>query len=190
MKKTLENLTKAFIGESQARNRYNIYAKIAKKEGYEQIAEIFEQTADQEREHAKWLMRMINNIKEDSNPIIVEVESPNIIGSTIENLENAIQGEKHEQTEMYPEFVKIAEQENLLEISVRLNSIAKAEKHHQKRYEKLLQTIKEKTIFQKSEKNFWICRKCGYEHQGNSALKKCPSCDHPQSYFQIKCEDY
>lgn len=196
MEKTIENLTKAFIGESQARNRYTMYAKIAKKEGYEQISEIFTETANQELEHAKWLFKMINDLKKDSsNPseyseIKVSAEAPTNIGSTVDNLQYAIDGENYEHTTMYPEFAEIAKTENLPEVAARLKAIAKAEDHHEDRYQKLLTEIKAKTVFKKDTETEWICRKCGYAHKGTSAPEKCPACGHPQGYYQVKAELY
>lgn len=194
MKETIENLTKAFIGESQARNRYTFYAKIAKKEGYEQISEIFLVTADNEREHAKWLFRLINELKKKSDEgldeIKVEAVAPTILGNTIENLKSAIAGEHYEYTEMYPEFADIAKEEGFSEIADRLKAIAKAEEHHEERYKKLLRNVEGKTVFKKDERVKWVCRKCGYVHKGEEPPEKCPSCDHPSNYFQIKCEEY
>ena len=195
MKKTIKNLTKAFIGESQARNRYTIYSKIAKKEGYEQISSIFAETADQEREHAKWLFRMINELKKESGDnkyeeIIVEAEAPTTLGTTIENLQAAINGEHYEFENMYPEFAATAKEEGLDKIATRLMSIGKAEAHHEERYLKLLDELKKNAIFKKEEKTEWTCRKCGYVHLGTSAPTKCPACDHPQAYYQVKMEQY
>ncbi len=194
MKKTINNLAKAFIGESQARNRYTYYAKAAKNEGYEQIAAVFLETAEQEKEHAKWAMRMINDLKENSdgnfNEIKVEAGMPTNLGSTIDNLKAAITGENYEHTSMYPEFADEAEKEGLTEIAVRLRSIAKAEKHHEERYKKLLEEVEVGTVFEKVREVWWVCRECGYVHFGKEAPLKCPSCDHLQSYFQVKCEEY
>ncbi|MFC1623413.1 rubrerythrin [Patescibacteria group bacterium] len=195
MKKTLENLTKAFIGESQARNRYTIYAKIAKKEGYEQIAAIFLETADQEREHAKWLFRMINDIKKDLNEegleeIVVEAGAPNVMGSTRENLEAAVQGENYEFEEMYPEFATTAKEEGLVKVATRLEAIAKAEAHHEERYKKLMKVMDDSQVFEKSNPVDWVCRKCGYLYEGERAPEKCPACDHKQAHYQVKCEEY
>ena len=190
MENTIKNLTKAFVGESQARNRYTFYAKIAKKEGYEQISEIFLKTADNEREHAKWLFRMINDLKKDNNDISVEAGAPTILGNTIENLKAAIAGENYESTTMYPEFAEEAEKENLPEITKRLKAIAKAEQHHEEIYKKLLSELENNTIFKKSEKAFWVCRKCGYVHEAEEAPEKCPSCDHERSYFELKCDQF
>jgi rubrerythrin len=194
MLKTIENLTKAFIGESQARNRYTFYSKIAQKEGFDQIAEIFLITADNEREHAKWLFRLINELKQKGNEnldeITVEALAPTILGSTTENLKAAIAGEHYENTKMYPEFADIAEKEGFSEIARRLRSIAKAEEHHEERYKKLLKEVEGGTVFKKSKKVYWVCRKCGYIHEGNEPPKKCPSCDHESNYFEVKCEKY
>ena len=194
MKKTIKNLTKAFIGESQARNRYTIYSKIAKDEGYEQISSIFTETAEQEREHAKWLFRMINNLKKESEEnmeeIKVEAAAPTTLGATIENLNSAIAGENYEYTNMYPDFAKTAEEEGYPDIAARLRSIAMAESHHEERYKKILKEMESGSIFKKAEKKTWICRKCGYTHTGLAAPEKCPTCDHPQAYYQIKCEEY
>ncbi len=193
MQNTIKNLAVAFVGESQARNRYAMYAKIAKKQGYEQIAEIFLLTADQEREHAKWLMRLINELKEkaeDLKKIEINAEVPIVLGTTAENLKAAINGENYEHTSMYPEFAQVAEEENLPEIASRLKSIAIAEKHHEERYKKLLKELEAKTVFKKDKEVAWVCRKCGYEHYGKEAPQKCPACGHPQSYYQVKCENY
>lgn len=193
MKKTMENLAKAFIGESQARNRYTIYAKVAKKEGYEQISEIFLNTAENEREHAKWAMRMIQSLKEEAGEVpelIVEADVPTTLGTTAQNLESTIEGENYETTKMYPEFAKVAEEEGLKDIADRLNAIGRVEAHHEERFRKLLDQIEAGSVFKKDNEVDWICRKCGYVHGGMEPPEKCPSCDHPVAYFQIKCEEY
>ena len=194
MNKTIENLTKAFIGESQARNRYTFYAKIAKKEGFEQISEIFLITAENEREHAKWLFRLINDLKKKSqenlDEIKVEAIAPTTLGDTKENLKSAIAGENYEHTKMYPEFAKIAEEEGYPEIAKRLRAIAKAEEHHEERYKKLLKEVEASTVFKKEKEVWWVCKECGYIHFGKEPPEKCPSCNHPRSYFQVKCEEY
>ena len=194
MEETIKNLTKAFIGESQARNRYTIYSKIAKKEGFEQISAIFLETAEQEKEHAKWLFRLINQLKEKSDkewdPINVEAEAPTTFGGTAENLEAAMNGENYENTSMYPEFAETADKEGLHDIAARLRAIAVAEKHHEDRYGKLLKEVKENTVFKKESKVYWICRKCGYLHEGTDAPEACPSCGHPKAYFERQCEEY
>ncbi|MFH1456221.1 MAG: rubrerythrin [archaeon] len=189
MEETIKNLTKAFIGESQARNRYTIYAKVALKEGFENISEIFLKTADQEREHAKWLFRFIQELKK-SDELVVEATATLVLGDTKENLKAAIAGEHYEYEEMYPEFADLAEKEGLKEISSRLRAIAKAEAHHEERYKKLLEQVENGTMFKKEESQIWACRQCGYEHEGNEPPKECPSCGHPPNYFEIKCEKY
>jgi len=194
MKKTLENLTKAFIGESQARNRYTFYAKIAKKEGYEQIAEVFQITADNEKEHAKRLFEHIQEVKEKlgekENELVVEAGSPNTYGTTEENLKAAIAGENWEYTTMYPEFAEQAEKDGLQIIADRLRAIARAEVHHEERYKKILKEVQADTVFKKEEEKEWVCMECGYVHKGKTPPEKCPSCDHEKSYYQIKCEEY
>lgn len=194
MQKTLENLTKAFIGESQARNRYTFYSKIAKKEGYEQIAGIFLETAEQEKVHAKRLFEHIQELKQkiggDLNEIKVETGAPTIYDSTAENLKAAIAGENYEHTLMYPEFAKIADEEGLEKIANRMRAIAKAEQHHEERYKKLLAQVEAGTVFKKEQETTWVCRECGYVHTGNSVPIECPSCDHPQAFYQVKCEEY
>ncbi|MCX8030317.1 MAG: ferritin-like domain-containing protein [Thermodesulfovibrionales bacterium] len=194
MQKTIENLMKAFIGESMARNRYTFYAKIAQKEGYEQISEIFLISADNEREHAKWLFRLINELKKRSGQpiaeVVVEASAPTILGTTEENLLSAIEGEHYEFSKMYPEFADIAEQEGLPEIAKRLRAIASAEGHHEERYRKLLKAVRDQMVFKKDTTVEWMCRKCGYIHNGKTPPEKCPSCDHEMNYFQIKCEEY
>ncbi len=194
MKETIENLTKAFIGESQARNRYTMYAKTAQKEGFEQINEIFLLTAENEREHAKWLFRLINELKKkgggDYSEIHVEADAPTTLGDTAENLKAAIAGEHYEYSEMYPSFAEVAEKEGYPEIAERLKAIAQSEEHHEERYKNLLAVVEGKTVFKKKTKELWVCRKCGYVHEGEEPPKKCPSCDHPPNYFELKCEKY
>lgn len=195
MEKTIINLAKAFVGECQARNRYTFYAKTAKKEGYEKISAIFLETAEQEREHAKWLFRLINELKqklgaEKYNPIKIETDVETTLTTTIENLKSAISGETHEYESMYPEFAKIAEEEGLSEIATRLKSIAIAEKHHKERYAKLLAELENNSMFKKEEEVVWVCRNCGYVHTGKEAPEECPSCTHPQAYFEKQCESY
>jgi rubrerythrin len=194
MEKTIENLTKAFIGESQARNRYAFYAKVAKKQGFEQISEIFLITAENEKEHAKRIFEHINELKEKSDEnleeIRVEAVAPTVLGDTIENLKSAIAGENYEHTEMYPEFADVAEEEGLPKIAARLRAIAIAEKHHEERFKKLLKEVEAGTVFKKEKEVSWVCRECGYVHFGTEAPEKCPSCDHDRSFYQIKCEEY
>ncbi|MDR3222884.1 MAG: rubrerythrin family protein [Methanobrevibacter sp.] len=190
MSKTVENLTKAFIGESQARNRYTIYSKQAVNDGYPQIADIFLLSAENEREHAKWLFRLINQIKENNDPVIVEADSPNVLGDTAENLKAAIGGEHFETSEMYPEFAKIAKEEGYTEIANRLKSIGKVEAHHEKRFQLLLDNLEKGTLFSKDKEVNWLCQKCGFVLNGKKPPVKCPSCDHPTKYFEIVCDEY
>jgi rubrerythrin len=194
MKNTMENLAKAFIGESQARNRYTFYAGTARKEGYEQIAEIFEMTAMNENEHAEWLLKMINQLKaktaDNYDEVHVEAAAPTIWGTTRDNLKAAIAGETYEFTTMYPGFAKAARAEGYRDIAGRLESISKAETHHGQRYSKLLAELEAGTVFKKSEPVWWYCRKCGYMHFGAEPPAKCPACDHERSYYQVMSENY
>lgn len=183
--KTEQNLINAFAGESQARNRYSFFAKQAKKDGYEQIAEIFLITAENEKEHAKLFYEHIGNT-------IGQVNSsyPFELGTTKENLESAINGEKEEWSILYPEGEKVAREEGFDEIAETFHHVVEAEKHHEKRYSKLLENVKNNTVFSKPEETNWMCRECGYIHHGKSAPKKCPNCHHSQAYFQVLCEEY
>ncbi|BDZ71632.1 rubrerythrin [Methanobacterium petrolearium] len=194
MEKTLKNLTKAFIGESQARNRYNFYAKQAKKDGYPKISEIFLETADNEREHAKWLFRLIQELKEkmgqDLEEIHVEADAPLTLGDTVENIKAAIAGEHYENSQMYPEFAAVAKEEGLNDIAQRLLAIGKAEVHHEKRYTQLLEQLEAGTLFKKDKEVTWTCMKCGYTVTGKEPPEKCPACDHPTKYYFILCEEY
>ncbi|CEG12243.1 Rubrerythrin [groundwater metagenome] len=194
MENTIKNLAVAFTGESQARNRYAMYSKIARKEGFEQIAEIFLITAENEKEHASWLFKLINELKKksDENLDVVKVEAdvPTTLGNTIENLKAAIAGENFEHTKMYLEFADIAEKEGFSEIAKRIRAIAIAEKHHEERFKKILKELESGTIFKKENKVWWVCRECGYVHFGTEPPEKCPSCDHEKSFYQIKCEEY
>jgi rubrerythrin len=188
MTKTIECLAKAFVGESQARNRYTFYTKIARNEGYEQIASIFDETATQEREHAKNLFKLIHEL--GGSDITIETGVPEVFGTTEENLKAAIAGENHEHTSMYPEFAEIVEKEGHPEIAARLRAIARAEEHHEERYAKLLKEVQANTVFKKGTEVWWVCRECGYMHKGKRPPVKCPSCDHPAAYFELKAEEY
>ncbi|MFH0884863.1 MAG: rubrerythrin family protein [Candidatus Micrarchaeota archaeon] len=191
--KTLENLGKAFIGESMARNRYTMYAGIATKEGYRQIAELFLATAMNELEHAEWNMRMLNAVMEKTGSRFdpkVEMEVPHVVKTTAENLAAAIAGEHYETTTMYPEFADVAQKEGFADEASRLRSIGKVEAHHESRYKMLLEQVKAGTVFKKSAKVKWVCMKCGYVHEGNEPPAKCPSCDHDKSYYMLLCEQY
>lgn len=195
MRKTLENLTKAFIGESQARNRYFLYANQAKIEGYTLIHDIFLETAKQEREHAKWNFKMLQDVKqkmgEELDEIVVDgALAPLVLGNTVDNLKAAIAGEHYENTEMYPEFADVAEKEGLQDIADRLLAIAHAEEHHEDRYTKLLAQVEAGTLFKKKEPVMWVCPVCGYIHIGEEPPKKCPACDHASIYFRVLNEEY
>lgn len=192
MSKTIENLAKAFIGESQARNRYTMYSSITKKEGYEKIGEVFQITADNEFEHAEWLFKMINQLKakEGGNldEIKVDAAAPTILGKTIDNLKSAIAGEHYENSSMYPEFAAVADKEGYADVAKRLRSIIVAEQHHEERYKNILKEVAGGTFFKKKEKVQWFCRKCGYVHTGNEPPEKCPLCEHERSFYELKCE--
>ncbi|MEM3692771.1 MAG: ferritin family protein [Candidatus Bathyarchaeia archaeon] len=194
MQETIKNLAKAFIGESQARNRYTFYSKIAKREGFEQIAEIFLITAENEREHASVLFRLINELMkkggEKLEEIKVDAVTPTTLSSTEENLKAAISGENYEHTKMYPEFSEVARREGLQEVALRLRAIAIAEKHHEERFKKLLKEVEGGTVFKKESEVWWVCRECGYVHFGREPPERCPSCDHEKSFYQVKCEEY
>jgi len=191
--KTIENLCKAFIGESQARNRYTFYSKVALKENLFQISDIFLETAEQEKEHAKQLFVMINDLRKKykiTKKLVTEAEIPTVFGNTKDNLEAAIGGEHFETISMYPEFAKVADAEGLKDIANKLRAIAVAEKHHEERYKKLLKELKGKTLFKKKKAVVWICSKCGYMHKGKEPPKACPSCGHQTEYFRVQNEKY
>jgi rubrerythrin len=184
--KTEKNILTAFAGESQARNRYTFFAKQAKKEGYEQIAAVFAETADQEMAHAKRLF----NFLEGGEVEITAAFPAGRIGGTIENLKAAAAGEKYEHTSMYPEFAEIARSEGFDEIAAVMKAIGVAEQMHEKRYLALAANIENGRVFQKGGATAWKCRKCGYVHQGQGAPDKCPACAHPQSYYEVKTENW
>lgn len=184
--KTEQNLLKAFAGESQARNRYEFFAKVAKNEGYEQIAAIFQETANQEKEHAKRFFKFL----EGRDLEITATYPAGKIGTTSENLKAAAMGENEEWTILYPEFAKIAKEEGFSEIAVAFNMITKVEEVHEKRYLKLLSNLENSKVFVKDTKTKWYCRNCGYVHEGEKAPMKCPACLHPQSYFEEWKENY
>jgi len=185
--KTETNLMCAFAGESQARNRYTYYASIAKREGYVQIADIFEETANQEKEHAKRLFKLMEG-GEIEIPASTFPAGP--VKDTMQNLLDAAAGEEHEWTEMYPEFSATAKEEGFMLIAAVFNAIAVAEKQHDKRYKELAANIEAGTVFQRGDTVIWRCRNCGYLHEGTSALNKCPACDHPQAHFEILGENW
>lgn len=184
--KTEKNLLKAFAGESQAARRYRIFAKVARKEGYEQIAAFFEETAIQEDSHSKTFFKYL-----EGGMVEVTVTYPaGKIGTTLENLEASANGENEEWTELYPEFARIAEEEGFKKISNAFKMIATVEARHEKRYRKLLKNIIDNKVFERDEEVEWVCRKCGYVHKGKKALKNCPCCEHPQAYFEEVAENY
>jgi rubrerythrin len=191
MKKTLINLAAAFVGESQARNRYNFYAKQAKKEGYEQIAAIFTETENQEKAHAKRLFEHIQELKKNNEAIVLpKAEVPTVYAKTADNLQAAIDGEHYEHTSMYPDFAKVAQEEGFPKIAARMRMIAVAEAHHEQRYQKLLDQVKAGTVLKKTKVTNWVCRECGYVHKGKTPPEKCPACNHARAYYQVQCENY
>ena len=184
--KTETNILTAFAGESQARNRYSYAAKIAKKEGYVQIATIFDRTAEQERAHAKSLFKLL-----EGGEVEIQASFPaGVLGTTMENLVAAAGGEEHEYMEMYPEFAATAVEEGFPVIAVLFKSIAKAEKQHAKQYRAFIENLKSGTVFRKDDTVTWYCAKCGFIHEGNEAPVKCPACAHPQSYFEVLAENW
>lgn len=183
---TEKNLMAAFAGESQARNRYTYFAGKAREEGYMQISAIFEETANQEKEHAKRLFKFL----EGGEAQITASFPAGIIGSTMENLLGAAAGEHYEHTDMYPSFAKIARQEGFPAIAMVMESIAVAEKYHENRYLKLAAIIKAGKVFKKDAPVSWRCRNCGYTHEGDTAPDMCPACAHPQAYYELMAEQY
>jgi len=179
--KTERNLLTAFAGESQARNRYTYYAGVAKKEGYEEIAAIFTETADNEKEHAKIFFKFLT-----AEPVIINDGAmfPSVFGDTKTNLKAAAEGEKEEWSAMYPEFAKTARDEGFEAIAKAFEAVATVEAHHELRYLKLHAEVEGKTVFKKSGKIYWKCRNCGYWHEGEEAPTLCPACSHPQAYFE------
>ncbi len=187
--KTAENLLKSFAGESQARNRYTYYASVAKKEGYVQISNIFTETADNEKEHAK---RFFKFLKEDFQKEAIEITAsyPVALGDTKLNLDSAAEGENEEWSELYPEFAKVAEEEGYNEIAAVFRNIASVEKHHEERFRKLLANVKNMTVFEKDGEVYWKCNNCGYIYKGKKAPEVCPACAHPKSYFEVLCDNF
>ena len=183
---TEKNLMGAFAGESQARNRYTYFASAAKKEGYVQIAAIFAETADQEKEHAKREFKFLQGGEVE----ITAAFPAGKIGTTIENLTEAAAGEDFETVTMYPEFAEIADKEGFAEIAEVFRSIGIAEKRHRDRYLALVANIKDGKVFKRSEPVKWVCRNCGYVHEGIEAPDTCPACAHPQSYFEIEATNF
>ncbi|MDM8523140.1 rubrerythrin family protein [Desulfococcaceae bacterium HSG8] len=184
--KTEKNLLAAFAGESQARNRYTYFASQAKKEGYVQIADIFEETANHEKEHAKRFFKFL----EGGEVEITGAFPAGVVGTTLENLKAAAAGEQCEYSEIYPEFAKIAREEGFEAVAIIFEKIAIAEKQHGKRYSDLAANIEAGRVFKKDEKVTWRCRNCGYLHDGNEALGQCPACAHPQAHFELLGENW
>jgi len=183
---TEKNLLTAFAGESQARNRYNYFAGQAKKDGYVQIATIFEETANHEKEHAKRLFKFL----EGGEVEITGAFPAGVIGTTLENLKASAAGEHHEQTEMYPEFAKTAREEGFETIASVFEAIAVAEKQHEKRYVDLAANIEAGRVFKRDEEVVWRCRNCGYIHKDSEAPEMCPACVHPQAHFELLGENW
>lgn len=183
---TEKNLLKAFAGESQARNRYEFFAKIAKKEGYEQIAAIFQETANQEKEHAKRFFKFL----EGGMTEITATYPAGIIKTTVENLKAAAEGENEEWTDLYPNFSETAKEEGFPEVAAAFRMIATVEKAHEERYLKLAKNIDEGSVFLKDGKVFWKCLNCGYIYESEKALEMCPACQHPKAYMQVKEDNY
>lgn len=184
--RTEQNLLKAFAGESQARNRYEFFAKVAKNDGYEQIAAIFQLTADQEKQHAKRFFKFL----EGGDLEITAAYPAGKIGTTSENLSAAAMGENEEWTKLYPEFAEIAKEEGYMAVSTAFKLIARVEAEHEKRFLKLLDNIEKEEVFKKGEKVKWVCRNCGYVHEGEKALENCPACQHPKAFFELYSENY
>ena len=184
--RTEKNLLTAFAGESQARNRYTYFSSAAKKEGYVQIADIFEETANQEREHAKRLFKQLKG-----GEVEIQAAFPaGVIATATENLKAAAAGENYEWTDMYPGFAKVAREEGFDEIAGIFTAIAVAEKQHEKRYLDLAANVDAGRVFKRNEEVVWRCRNCGYLHKGKEALDKCPACDHPQAHFELLGENW
>ena len=183
---TEKNILTAFAGESQARNRYTYFASQAKKEGYVQISDIFTETADQEKEHAKRLFKLL----EGGEVEVVAAFPAGVIGTTPDNLKEAAAGENYECTQMYPGFAKTAEAEGFQEIADIFMAIAVAEKQHEKRYLALAANVVNGWVFKKKNPVVWRCRNCGYLHEGSSAPEECPACAHPQAHFELLGENW
>ena len=183
---TEKNLLASFAGESQARNRYTYFASVAKKAGYEQIAAIFQETADNEKEHAKRFFKLL-----EGGEVEIQASYPaGIIGDTAQNLEAAADGELLEWGTLYKNAAEVARQEGFEKVAIQFEEIAKVEMHHEARYRKLLDNLRSDKVFKKDKKVTWQCRNCGYILEGEEAPKKCPACEHPQAYFQLKAENY
>ena len=184
--RTEKNLLASFAGESQARNRYTYFASVAKKEGYEQIANIFLETAENEKEHAKVFFKHL-----EGGEVTIEASYPaGKIGKTSENLLAAAEGEKMEWGTLYPDFERVASEEGFVKVAESFKEIAEVEQQHEKRYRKLFEDVKNKEVFKKDKIVKWHCRNCGYVHEGKEAPKECPACKHPQAYYEVLAENY
>ncbi|MDR1793486.1 MAG: rubrerythrin family protein [Bacteroidales bacterium] len=183
---TEKNLLASFAGESQAKNRYTFFAKQAEKEGFIQIAQIFNETALQEEQHGKTFFRFL----EGGMVEITGTYPAGVIGDTLSNLKAAAAGENEEWSQLYPHFAEVADKEGFPQIAARFRVIATVEKEHETRYLRLYENLKNNTVFEKPEKVKWMCTKCGYVHYGEKAPQACPSCGHPQGYFEMKPENY
>lgn len=184
--KTEKNLLKAFAGESQARNRYTYFASVAKKEGYEQISALFMETAENEKEHAKVFFKFL-----EGGEVEITASYPaGVIGTTLDNLKASADGEKCEYSELYPEFARIAEEEGFKDIAIAFKNIGKVEMQHEARYRKLAENIEKNSVFKKESEAKWKCRNCGFVHEGKEAPEKCPACQHPKDYFEVKETNY
>jgi len=183
---TEKNLLAAFAGESQARNRYTYFASEAKKAGYEQIAAIFQETADNEKEHAKRFFKLL-----EGGEVEIQASYPaGIIGDTAQNLEAAAEGELLEWGTLYKNAAEVAREEGFERVALQFEEIAKVEMHHEARYRKLLDNLRSGKVFKRDKKVTWQCRNCGYILEGEEAPQKCPACEHPQAYFQLKAENF
>ncbi len=183
---TEKNILTAFAGESQARNRYTYFASKAKKDGYVQISTIFEETANQEKEHAKRLFKLL-----EGGEVEISAGFPaGVISTTLENLQEAAAGENYEYTIMYPDFAKTAMEEGFKDIAAIFSAIAVAEKQHEKRYKDLAANIEAGRVFKREEKVTWRCRNCGYLHEGTETVDECPACEHKQAHFELLGENY
>jgi len=183
---TEKNLLEAFAGESQARNRYTYFASAARKEGYVQISDIFSETADQEKEHAKRFFKFL-----EGGDVEISAAFPaGVIGTTAENLKAAAGGEHHEWSEMYPGFAEVARKEGFEQVALVFEAVSVAEKQHEKRYLGLLANVEAQTVFKKEAPVVWRCRNCGYLHEGREAPTACPACAHPQAYFELLAENW
>ena len=185
--KTEQNLLKAFAGESQARNRYTFFAKIAQQEGYEQIGAIFLETAENERQHAK---QYFKHLEGGMVEITATYQAGKLGGTTAENLAAAADGENEEWTDLYPAFGDMAESEGFKDVAATFRQITKVEEKHEARYRKLLDNVEKGQVFEKPETVKWVCRKCGFVHEGTKALKVCPACKHPQAYQEVYAENF